>query len=164
MENNEDSNMKTRNKEKMTRSEALQKAQRIRERKFTCRNCDTVGHYTANCPTLSVKEREKVMKARERNKERKEKNFSVDLEKRIKNLPCGLTIEEAIKVVPGYKKEFNKSFRVIKRGKEVKYMETPEKTRFTSTRGRAKIEDVEIEAIIDSEIGRASCRKTEEIR
>jgi len=53
-------------------------------------------------------------------------------------------------VVPGYKKEFNKAFKVIKRGKEVKYMETPEKTRFTSTRGRAKIEDVEIEAIIDS--------------
>src|SRR2546430_2404647 len=92
----------------------------------------------------------KIEKQHLKDQQRKEQNFSVDLEKRIKDLPCGLTIEEAIKVVPGYKKEFNKAFKVIKRGKEVKYMETPEKTRFTSTRGRAKIEDVEIEAIIDS--------------
>src|SRR5207248_1720427 len=123
---------------------------RTREKKFTCRNCETIGHFTANCPTLSTKEREKIMKARERNKKQKEKNFPVDLEKRIEDSPCGLTIKEAMKMVPGYKKEFSKIFKVIKRGKEVKYMETPEKTRYTSTRGKAKIEDIEIEAIIDS--------------
>jgi predicted aspartyl protease len=150
METNEDSDTETRNKGKMTRSEALQKAQRTREKKFTCRNCETIGHFTTNCPTLSTKEREKIMKAREKNKERKEKNFSIDLEQRIKNSPCGLTIGEAIKMVPGYKREFSKTFKVIKRGKEIKYMEIPKKPRFTSTRGKAKIEDIEIEAIIDT--------------
>src|SRR5438045_9562715 len=90
------------------------------------------------------------MKAKERNKERKEKDFAIDLEKRIKDSPCGLTIEEAMKMIPGYKKKFSKVFKVIKKGKEVKYMETPERTKFTSARARAKIEDIEIEIIIDS--------------
>src|SRR5436190_23316212 len=102
METDEDSDTEIQNNGKMTRMKALQKAQKTRERKFKCRNCDIVGHFTTNCPTLSTKEREKVIKARERNKERKEKEFPINLENRIKNSPCGLTIEEAIKMVPEY--------------------------------------------------------------
>src|SRR5437763_710252 len=75
---------------KMTRIEALQKAYQVRERKFKCRNCDNIGHFTTNCPTLPIKEKEKIMKVRERNKERKQKSFPINLEKSIKDIPCGL--------------------------------------------------------------------------
>ena len=73
----ENTSNNTRNKVgKMTRTEALQKAYQVRERKFKCRNCDNIGHFTTNCPTLPIKEKERIIKARERNKERKEKKFS----------------------------------------------------------------------------------------
>src|SRR5438045_2547727 len=114
---------------KMTRAEALQKAYQVRERKFKCRNCDEIGHFTTNCPTLPIKEKEKIMKVRERNKERKQKSFPINLEKRIKDLPCGLTIEEAFKMIPGYKKEFGKTIKIVKKGEKVNYMGTPEKSR-----------------------------------
>ena len=135
---------------KMTRTEALQKAYQVRERKFKCRNCDNIGHFTTNCPTLPIKEKEKIMKVRERNKERKQKSFPINLEKRIKDLPCGLTIEEAFKMIPGYKKEFGKTIKIVKKGEKVNYMGTPEKSRFTSMKSKAEIEDVEIDAIIDT--------------
>ena len=70
---------------KMTRNEALQKAHQARERKFKCRNCDAMGHFTANCPTLPNKEKERIMKAREQNKGRKQKTFPINLEERIRN-------------------------------------------------------------------------------
>jgi predicted aspartyl protease len=90
------------------------------------------------------------MKAREKNKERKEKSFPVNLEKRIKELPCGLTIEEAMNMVPGYKREFSKNIKVVKKGEKVNFMEIPEKSKFTSMKSKAEIEDVEIDAIIDT--------------
>src|SRR5437764_15467492 len=93
------------NKGKMARIEALQKEYQARERKFKCRNCEIIGHFTANCPTLSGKEKERIIKARERNKGRKEKSFPINLEERIRKLPCGLFVEEAMDMILGYKKE-----------------------------------------------------------
>ena len=116
METDDDSDMEVQDR-KITRSEALQRAQKAREAKFRCRNCENIGHFSANCPTLSMKERERILKTREKNKERKKKDFSIDLEKRFKESPCGLTIEEAMKLVPGYKKKFSKIFKVIKKEK-----------------------------------------------
>ena len=149
---NEDSDveMQDNRKGRMSRNEALQKAHRARERKFRCRNCDTIGHFTANCPTLPSKEKERIMRAREKSKERKQKVFPVNLEERIRNAPCGLSIEEAMKMMPGYKKNFSRVFKVVKKGERVNYMGTPEKSRFTSMRSKAEIEDVEIDAIIDT--------------
>ena len=63
-----------------------------------------MGHFTANCPTLPNKEKERIMKAREQNKGRKQKTFPINLEECIRNSSNGLTIEEAMKMMPGYKK------------------------------------------------------------
>src|SRR5204863_8901381 len=68
----------------------------------------------------------------------------------FKKLSCGLSIEEAIGMIPGYKKEFSKVFKVIKNRKKVGYMETSEKSKFTSMKSKAEIEDIEIDAIIDT--------------
>jgi len=162
MEIDEDSDVEIidNKKEKMTRAEALQKAHRVREGKFKCRNCDKIGHFTANCPTLSPKEKEKVVKARERNKERKGKSFPINLEERIKELPCGLTVEEAQKMIPGYKKEFSKAFKIIKKREKVNYMEIPKRSKFTSMKSKAEIEDIEIDAIIDTGAAISAMTKT----
>src|SRR5881227_2910015 len=61
-----------------------------------------------------------------------------------------VSIEEAIKMMPGYKKNFSKVFKVVKKGERVNYMRTPKKSRFTSMKSKAEIEDVEIDAIIDT--------------
>src|SRR5437763_15415461 len=96
------------------------------------------------------------MKVRERNKERKQKSFPINLEKRIKDLPCGLTIEEAFKMIPGYKKEFGNTMTAVKKGEKVNHMGTPEKSRFTSMKSKAEIEDIEIEAIIETATARST--------
>lgn len=147
---NKESSYRNNFQKKMTRTEALQKAHQIREKKFKCRNCDTVGHFTVNCPTLSPKEKEKALKAKEKNREKKEKIFPIDLEEHIRNLPCGINVEQAFEMIPGYKRKFNKVFKVVKKGKKVNFMEIPKKSKFTSMRSKAEIEDVKVDAVIDT--------------
>jgi len=90
------------------------------------------------------------MKAQEQNKERKQKIFPINLEERIRNSSSGLTIEEVMKMVSGYKREFSKVFKIVKKGEKINYMEIPEKARFNSMKSRAEIEDIELDAIIDT--------------
>ena len=141
-----ENNNRVENKGKMSRKEALQKAYKKREGKFECRNCGQMGHFTVNCPTLPQKQKEKMLEARQKNKERKEKVFPINIEERIKKSPCGLNIEEALKLVPGYKKEFNKRMKF----KEVAYIESEGEPKFTSMKSKVEIEDVEMEAVIDT--------------
>jgi hypothetical protein len=150
MDTDDDSDNENQERTKLTRREALQKAQTARERKFTCRNCENKGHFTVNCPTLSEKEKERMRKARERNKDRKEKVFPFDIEKHIRNSPCGLSVEQAIEMVPGFKKEFNSKVKFRKNLENVNFVETSEESKFTPMTGRAEIEDIEIDAIIDT--------------
>ena len=154
MDEESDTEMRNNGPKKMTRSEALQKAYWVRERKFKCRNCEMVGHFTANCPTLSTKEKDRILKTRERNKAYKEKDFPIDLKKRIKESPCGLTMEEAIKIVLGYKREFSKIIKVVKKGeRELNYMGMnhigTSKKKFTPMNTKIEIEDVEVKVIFD---------------
>ena len=90
------------------------------------------------------------MKAREQNKGRKQKTFPINLEERIRNSSNSLTIEEVMKMVSGYKREFSKVFKIVKKGEKINYMEIPEKARFNSMKSRAEIEDIELDAIIDT--------------
>ena len=53
-------------------------------------------------------------------------------------------------MVPSYKREFSKVFKVVKKEEKINYMETLEKARFTSMKIRAEIEDIELDAIIDT--------------
>ncbi|HVI21744.1 MAG TPA: retropepsin-like aspartic protease, partial [Bacillus sp. (in: firmicutes)] len=150
MDIDEESDNEDQEKDKITRQEALRRAQKAREGKFTCRKCENVGHFTVNCPMLSDREKEKMKKARIRNKERKEKTFPLNIGEHIKNSPCGLSVEQAMEIVPGYKREFNRRIKFKKNLENINYMETPEEPRFTSMKGKAEIEDIEIDAIIDT--------------
>ena len=77
MEIDEDSDIEIQDnrKGKMTRNEALQKAQRVRERKFKCRNCETTGHFTKNCPTYLLKRGKECQKLEKGIRKENKKSF-----------------------------------------------------------------------------------------
>ena len=75
-----------------------------------------------------------------------------DLEKHIKDSPCGMTVEQALNWVPGYRKDF---FRLMRREREDKsgtnYLgRSEENNNTTAMKCKGEIEGIQVEVIIDT--------------
>jgi predicted aspartyl protease len=55
-----------------------------------------------------------------------------------------------MELMPGYKKEINKIIKFRKQVRDIDFIETNEEQKFTSMRSKAEIEDIEIDAVIDT--------------
>src|SRR3954453_23556127 len=90
-----------------------------------------------------------MKETRNETKERKDKKFPINIKRHIEDSPCGLTVKQANEMVPGYRKEFNRIIKFKKNLKNVNYIESSE-PKITPMRAKAEIEDIEIDAIIDT--------------
>src|SRR3954468_8649194 len=91
---------------------------------------------------------------RQRNKEkRKEKSKRyVGFEEAfdIMSSPCGLTVSQAMKFIPAYRKHVKRVFRKGKQGENINYIKSSEEKRSLVMRCNAGMEEKVIEAIINS--------------
>ena len=136
------------NNEMSKRNNAIMKALETKRRKNKCKKCGGIGHFVPDCPTLTQGEREWHERVRQQNrekrKERSKKHVEFEGEFDILNSPCGLTIKQAMKYIPTYKRHVKKAFRKGK-WRNIDYIKSSEEKRC-----RAVIEGKIVEAIMDS--------------
>src|SRR5437588_457649 len=103
------------NNEMSKRNNAIMKALETKRRKNKCKKCGGIGHFVPDCPTLTQEEREwherVKQQNREKRKERSKKYVEFEGEFDILNSLCGLTIKQAMKYIPTYKRHVKKAFR-----------------------------------------------------
>src|SRR2546423_10210006 len=150
-EDNEDKVMvNTENK----RIEAIKKALEGKRKKNKCKRCEGIGHFVPDCPTLNEGERKWYGEERQWNKEKrkgKSKRYvEFEEEFNVMNAPCELTIAQAIKFIPAYRKHVKRAFRKGKQGENINYIKSSERKRSSAMRCNVGIEGKVIEAIIDS--------------
>jgi len=134
--------------------DAIKKALEGKRKKNKCKRCGGIGHFVPDCPTLTEKEKKQFDEERERNRERRKgksrKYVEFEEEFDILSSPCGLTVGQAMKYIPAYKKHVKRVFKRGKQGENVNYIKSSEGERSTAMRCNAGIEGEVIEAIIDS--------------
>src|SRR2546430_580304 len=136
------------------RLNGIKKALEVKRKKNKCKRCGGIGHFVPDCPTLTEKERKWHDEERERNREKRKgksrKYVEFEKEFDILSSPCGLTVEQAMKYIPAYKRHVKRVFKKGKQGENVNYIKSSEGERSTAMRCNAGIEGKVIEAIIDS--------------
>ena len=112
-----------------------------------------MGHFAPDCNTLSQEERSRYERERQRNKEKREERFRKQVifeeEFSILNSPSGLTMEQAMKYIPAYKKAVKKLSKK-KEEKEKNIIRKFGKQKSSVKRCNATIEGIPVEAIIDT--------------
>ena len=68
----------------------------------------------------------------------------------IMNAPCGLTVSQAMKFIPTYRKHVKRVFRKGKQEENINYIKSSEEKRSSLMRCNAGVEGKIVEAIIDS--------------
>jgi predicted aspartyl protease len=133
---------------------AIQKAQEVKRKKNKCRRCNSIGHWIHECPTLTKEERQWYERERQRNKEKRKEKMKkqVEFEEEfdILNSPSGLTMKQAMRYIPAYRKSVKGLTREKGSEKNMEYMERQGKSRSSVMRCNAGIEGMIVEAIIDS--------------
>src|SRR4051794_36645206 len=136
------------------RMDAIRKALEGKRKKNKCKRCGGIGHFVPDCPTLDEKERTWYGEERQRNREKRKgkskKYVEFEEEFDIMNSPCGLTVVQAMKFSPAYKKHVKRAFRKGKQGENINFIKSSEKERSSVMRCNAGIEGKVVEAIIDS--------------
>src|SRR2546423_14536687 len=136
------------------RLDAIKKALEAKRKKNKCKRCGGIGHFVSDCPTLTEKERKWHDEERERNREKRKgkskKYVKFEEEFDILNAPSRLTVGQAMKYIPAYKRHVKRVFKRGKQGENVNYIKSSEGERSTAMRCNAGIEGRVIEAIIDS--------------
>src|SRR6266480_2883688 len=106
------------------------------------------------CSRLSNINRKREDEERKRNREKRKgksrKYVEFEEEFDILNAPSGLTVGQAMKYIPAYKKHVKRVFKRGKQRENVNYIKSSEGERSTAMRCNAGIEGKVIEAIIDS--------------
>src|SRR4051794_25756533 len=136
------------------RIDAIKKALEGKRKKNKCKRCGKVGHFVPNCLTLNEGERKWYGEERQQNKEKrkgKSKRY-VEFEEEfdIMNSPCELTVIQAMKFIPAYKKHVKRVFRKRKQGENINYIKSSERKRSSTMRCNARIKGKVKEAIIDT--------------
>src|SRR4051795_13471586 len=103
------------------RMDAIRKALEGKRKKNKCKRCGGIGHFVSDCPTLNEKERTWYREERQRNREKRKgkskKYVEFEEEFDIMSSPCRLTVSQAMKFIPAYKKHIKRIFRKGKREK-----------------------------------------------
>lgn len=93
-----------------------QKALDAKAAKTTCKICGTVGHFTRRCPSATEEQIQKMNKAKTGSSRIvsmiTEDVPDFNMMEHLKNLPCGMTLGQACKFIPGYRNDF---FKMMKR-------------------------------------------------
>src|SRR6266480_6410106 len=136
------------------RMDAIKKALEGKRKKNKCKRCGGIGHFVPDCSTLNEGERKWYGEERQRNKEKREGKSKkyVELERKFNMMdsPCGLTVIQAMKLSPAYRKHIKRVFRKGKQGENINYIESSERKRSSAMRYNVGIEGKVLEAIIDS--------------
>src|SRR5947209_15207676 len=131
------------------RNNTIMKALETKRRKNKCKKCGGIGHFVPDCPTLTQGEREWHERVRQQNrekrKERSKKHVEFEGEFDILNSPCGLTIGQAMKYIPTYKRHVKKACRKGE-WKNIDYIKSLEEKSSVMRSREGKI----VEAIMDS--------------
>src|SRR5256886_5312643 len=133
---------------------AIKKALEGKRKKNKCKRCGGVGHFVPNCPTLTEGEKKWYGEERQRNKEKRKeklkKYVGFEEEFDIMSSPCGLTVSQAMKFIPAYRKHVKRVFRKGKQGENINYIKSLEGKRSSVMRCNAGMEGKVVKAIIDS--------------
>src|SRR4051795_5366911 len=117
-EENEDEVMANTGNKRMN---AIKKALEGKRKKNKCKRCGGIGHFVSDCSTLTEGERKWYGKERQQNKEKRKgkskKYVEFEEEFDIMSSPCRLTVSQAMKFIPAYKKHIKRIFRKGKREK-----------------------------------------------
>src|SRR3954451_9751552 len=136
------------------RMDAIKKALEGKRKKNKCKRCGGVGHFVPDCPTLTEGEKKWYGEERQQNKEKRKeklkKYVGFEEEFDIMSLPCGLTVDQAMKFIPAYKKHVKRVFRKGKQEENINYIKSSEEERSLVMRCNERIEGKVIEAIINS--------------
>src|SRR5439155_18157273 len=89
-------------------------------------------------------------KKKKKKKKKSKKYVGFEEEFDIMSLPCGLTVDQAMKFIPVYRKHVKRVFRKGKQGENINYIKSSEGERSSVMRCNAGMKGKVIEAIIDS--------------
>src|SRR6266487_1282140 len=92
--------------------------------------------------------RETMEQRKEKEKLKKYVGFEEEFD--IMSAPCGLTVGQAMKFIPSYRKHVKRVFRKGKQAENINYIKSSEGERSSLMRCNAGVEGKVIEAIIDS--------------
>src|SRR3954454_12148094 len=137
------------------RIDAIKKALEGKRKKNKCKRCEGIRHFVPDCSTLTEGERkwygEERQQTKEKRKEKSKRYVGFEEEFDIMNSPCGLTVSQAMKFIPTYRKHVKRVFRKGKQREPINYIKSSEKERSSVMRCNARIEGKVVEAIIDSD-------------
>src|SRR5256714_505991 len=136
------------------RMNVIKKALEGKRKKNKCKRCGGIGHFVSDCLTLTEGKRKWYGEERQRNKEKRKeklkKYVGFEEEFDIMSSPCGLTVSQAMKFIPAYRKHVKRVFRKGKQGENINYIKSSEGKRSSVMRCNAGMEGKVVEAIIDS--------------
>src|SRR2546423_7949457 len=136
------------------RMDAIKKALEGKRKKNKCKRCGGIGHFVPDCPTLTEGEKKWYGEERQQNKEKRKeklkKYVGFEEEFDIMSLPCRLTVSQAMKFIPEYRKHVKRVFRKGKQGENINYIKSSEGKRSSVMRCNAGMEGKVVKAIIDS--------------
>src|SRR5437764_7165613 len=108
------------------RMDAIKKALEGKRKKNKCKRCGGIGYFVLDCLTLTEGEKKWYGEERQRNKEKRKeklkKYVGFEEEFDIMNAPCGLTVGQAMKFIPSYRKHVKRVFRKGKQEEHINYI------------------------------------------
>ena len=111
-ENSEDKVMANTGNKRM---DAIKKALEGKRKKNKCKRCRGIGHFVPDCSTLTEGEKKWYGEERQQNKEKRKeklkKYVGFEEEFDIMSSPCRLTVGQAMKFIPAYKKHVKRVFK-----------------------------------------------------
>src|SRR3954454_17452609 len=126
------------------RMNAIKKALEGKRKKNKCKRCGGIGHFVPDCLTLTEGEKKWYGEERQRNKEKRKeklkKYVGFEEEFDIMSSPCGLTVSQAMKFIPGYRKHVKRIFRKGKQAENINYIKSSEEERSSLMRCNAGVE------------------------
>ena len=126
-------------------------------------NCGSGEHTTRNCPKLTDEQKDYFKRKDNRAKSVIEKSGlqSFDMTQHVRDLPCGLTIGQAMALSSKYRDEFYKSVAKHKGNTEINLVNMEKEATYTPTSCTAELEGKKVRTIIDS--GAAICSITKRL-
>src|SRR5439155_24122183 len=125
-----------------------------KRKKNKCKISKRIVHSVTDCPTLTEGEKKRYGEETQRNKEKKKEKLKkyvrFEEEFDIKISQCGLTVGQAMKFIPAYRKHVKRVIRKGKQGENINYIKSSEGKRSSVMRCNAGMKGKIIEAMIDS--------------
>lgn len=119
-----------------------------REVRNQCPKCKQTGHFKKNCPQLTEDERRKYNRTTRIESEITRGVADVDLQELVENMEIKLNIGQAMKLIPGLRKEFNEKTKGKRVNITTNFIESKGNSRAMTCIGQ--IDEHELYVIIDT--------------